>query len=106
MPPRWPRQPDRRDPAYRRLDDRMNFAMHVAVFAATNSGMWFVRTLEAETWPWSKWVTGAWAVGLLVHLIYISAIADYSGYNPQFSSGAVTDTSADPKNTSAKSTKL
>ena len=105
MPPRWPRQPDRRDPAYRRLDDRMNFAMHVAVFGATNSGMWFVRTLEAETWPWSKWVTGAWAVGLLVHLIYIAAIADYSGYNPQFSSGVGTDTGTESKSTSTKSTK-
>jgi hypothetical protein len=78
----------------------MNFAVHVGLFAASNSGMWFVRTLEAETWPWSKWVTGAWAVGLLVHLIYISAIADYSGYNPQFSTGT-----AEPKKTSAKSTK-
>ena len=38
MPPRWPRKPDRCDPAYRRLDDRMNFAMHVAIFAVINSG--------------------------------------------------------------------
>jgi len=101
MPPRWPRQPDRHDPAYRRLDDRMNFAVHVALFAASNSGMWFVRTLEAEAWPWSKWVTGVWALGLLAHFIYIAAIADYSGYNPQFSAGTATD----PKKTSAKSTK-
>jgi len=41
MPPRWPREPDRNDPAYRRLDDRMNFAVHVAIFAASNSGLWF-----------------------------------------------------------------
>ncbi len=28
MPPRWPRQPDRKnDPAFRRLDDRMNFTI-------------------------------------------------------------------------------
>jgi hypothetical protein len=78
MPPRWPRQPDRKDPAYRRLDDRMNFALHVAVFAAVNSGAWFVRTLQAAHWSWTFGLTGVWLAILLTHLIYISAIADYS----------------------------
>ena len=46
MPPRWPRKPDRNDPEYRRLDDRMNFAIHVGLFSATNSGLWFVHNLQ------------------------------------------------------------
>ncbi len=78
MPPRWPRKPDRNDPAYRRLDDRMNFALHVAVFAASNSGLWFFDIVQQASWPWAKWVTGGWAVALLVHLLYILALADYS----------------------------
>ena len=78
MPPRWPRKPDRRDPAYRRLDDRMNFAVHVGIFAASNSGLWFFRILQEQTWPWTVWVTGGWFLGLLAHAIYIFAIADYS----------------------------
>lgn len=78
MPPRWPRQPDRNDPAYRRLDDRMNFAVHVAVFLAVNSGLWFVHNLKEATWPWLIWFTGIWAGILLLHLIYLVAIADYS----------------------------
>ncbi|TVQ52771.1 MAG: hypothetical protein EA366_13825 [Spirulina sp. DLM2.Bin59] len=79
MPPRWPRKPDRKtDPAYRRLDDRMTFAVHVAGFLAGNSGLWFFHELHQATWPWAKWVTGLWAVVLLAHLIYIAAIADYS----------------------------
>lgn len=42
MPPRWPRKPDRQnDPEFRKLDDRMNFAVHTALFIATNSGVWF-----------------------------------------------------------------
>lgn len=41
MPPSWPRKPNREDPAYRKLDDRMNFAVHLAILAATNSGLWF-----------------------------------------------------------------
>jgi hypothetical protein len=78
MPPRWPRQPDRSDPAYRRIDDRMNFALHVAIFAATNSGLWFFRTLAPDNSPWTLWVTIAWLPLLVGHAIYIFAIADYS----------------------------
>jgi integral membrane sensor domain MASE1 len=78
MPPRWPRKPDRKDPAYRRLDDRMNFAVHVAVFAAINSGLWFVQTLKLTSWSWLIWLTGIWVGILLLHFIYIIAIANYS----------------------------
>ncbi|WP_017717086.1 2TM domain-containing protein [Kamptonema formosum] len=78
MPPRWPRKPDRRDPDYRRLDDRMNFALHVAIFAASNSSLWFFRNLQPAPWIWTAWVTGTWALLLLAHGIYIFAVADYS----------------------------
>ena len=78
MPPRWPREPDRNDPAYRRLDDRMNFAFHVAVFSAVNSGLWFVDIFKSADWSWLTWFSGIWFGVLLLHLIYISAIADYS----------------------------
>ena len=78
MPPRWPRKPDRRDPDYRRLDDRMNFAVHVGLFAACNSGVWFFRTLRYAEWRWAYLLTGLWGLILLGHAIYIFAIADYS----------------------------
>lgn len=77
MPPRWPRQPDRNDPAYRKLDDRMNFAVHVAIVAAINSGLWFFHNFLKANWGWLPPLTAAWIVVLLVHLIYISAIAKY-----------------------------
>ena len=84
MPPRWPRKPDRRDPAYRRLEDRINFALHVAIFAATNSGLWFAHQLNPLWVPWVATLTGGWGLVLLGHLIYIGAIADYSGsYTPE-----------------------
>jgi hypothetical protein len=79
MPPRWSRQPDRNDPEYRRLDDIMNFAFHVAVFAASNSGLWFLHNFKNADWGWLIWVTGIWGGVLIAHLIYIFAIADYSG---------------------------
>jgi hypothetical protein len=78
MPPRWPREPDRNDPDYRRLDDRMNFAVHVGIFLATNSGIWFVHNLKQAEWPWLVDFSGIWFGLLLIHLIYITLIADYS----------------------------
>lgn len=78
MPPRWPRKPDRLDPAYRRLDDRMNFAVHVATFAACNSGVWFFRTIQSADWRWAYLLTGLWGLILVGHAVYIFAIADYS----------------------------
>ncbi|HAC65435.1 MAG TPA: hypothetical protein DCF68_18370 [Cyanothece sp. UBA12306] len=78
MPPRWPRLPDRADPEYRRLDDRMNFAVHVGIFLASNSGIWFVHNIKQADWSWIIWFTGIWGGILLFHLLYIVAIADYS----------------------------
>ena len=83
MPPRWPRKPDRRDPAFRKLDDRMTFAVHVAAFSAVNSGLWFAHTINPLWVPWVSKVTLTWLTGLVIHAIYIFAIADYSGtYTP------------------------
>ncbi|MEB3177650.1 MAG: hypothetical protein VKL59_01195 [Nostocaceae cyanobacterium] len=82
MPPRWPRKPDRKDPEYRKLDDRMNFAVHVMIAALINSGLWFFHNLTDVSWEWLPWVTGGWVTLLLAHLIYISAIADYSHSPP------------------------
>ncbi|HIK40515.1 Pr2TM family membrane protein [Thermoleptolyngbya sichuanensis A183] len=79
MPPRWPREPDRNDPAFRKLDDRMTFATHVAAFIAVNSGVWFFRLVQAQTWPWTVWFSGLWLAALVAHGVYIFAIADYSG---------------------------
>lgn len=78
MPPRWSRKPDRQDPDYRRLDDRMNFAVHVAIFAASNSGLWFFHNLLKQDWTWAPWVTVSWLGLLLIHMVYIFGIADYS----------------------------
>jgi hypothetical protein len=78
MPPRWSRIPTRDDPEYRRLDDRMTFATHVALYIALNSGMWFLRLLWRADWGWTPVVSAVWAAILIGHAIYVFAIADYS----------------------------
>lgn len=82
MPPRWPRQPDRKDPDYRRLDDRMNFATHVAIFAPINSGLWFFHNLQSTDWSWLTPFTLVWFSAIAIHGVYIFAIADYSPVTP------------------------
>ena len=92
MPPRWPRKPDRRDPAYRKVGDRINFAVHVAFFAAVNSACWFFHTLDSANLPWIRAFTLAWLAGLIGHAVYIFVIADYSGpYIPDASHTAKGD---------------
>ncbi|MEM1368198.1 MAG: 2TM domain-containing protein [Cyanobacteria bacterium P01_H01_bin.15] len=84
MPPKWPRKPDRTtDPAYRKLEDRINFAVHFAFFAACNSIIWFVHNLKQADWSWIGWLTGVWVIVLVVHFIYIAVIADYSWERPR-----------------------
>ena len=77
MPPRWSRVPTRKDPDYRKLDDRVTFATHVAAFTAFNSGIWFFRLLQRADWQWAIWLTGVWLAALLGHAIYVFAIAKY-----------------------------
>lgn len=79
MPPRWPRKPDpANDPPLRKLEDRINFAVHVAGFSLVNSVIWFFNTVNPGSLPLAKTVTLTMLGILSVHALYIFAIADYS----------------------------
>jgi 2TM domain len=67
MPPKLYRPPDPNDPEYQRLERRINFALHVGIFAASNSCMWFIRSVIYANWEWTFWLTGGWAMLLLGH---------------------------------------
>lgn len=77
MPPKWPRKPDRADPAYRKLEDRINFAVHVAAFTAFNSGLWFFHGFMPGTLLWLPKLTLPWLGLLLGHGVWLFAIANY-----------------------------
>ena len=82
MPPRWPRKPDRADPEYRKLEDKINFAVHFAIFGAVNSCMGFFNTLNPGSLPLAKTISLVWACGLAAHAVYFFVIADYSANQP------------------------
>jgi len=66
MPIRWYGPADPADPTYRHFERIVNLTLHAALFAAVNSGLWFVQELRH---PWSHLgcVTLLWAAGLLLH---------------------------------------
>ena len=79
MPPRWPRKPDRKnDPEFRKLEDRLNFAVHVSLFLAVDSGIWFFHNLNHPEWYWATSFSLIWGGLVIAHLIYVTAIANYS----------------------------
>ena len=77
MPPKWPRKPDRADPAYRKLEDRINFAVHVAAFTAVNSALWFFHGFMPGTLLWLPKLTLPWLGVLGAHCVWLFAIASY-----------------------------
>ena len=67
MPIRWygPANPD--DPTYRHFERIVNLCLHAGVFAAVNSGVWFVQEMR-HPWQGLPWFTGVWLSALLIHL--------------------------------------
>jgi hypothetical protein len=70
MAPRLSKPPDPRDPEYQRVERGVNLALHVGIYGASNSCMWFVRSITYADWDWTVWVSTVWAVLLLGHGIW------------------------------------
>ena len=80
MPPLWPRKPDRSDPDFRRFGDRVNFAVHVALFCSTNSFLWFLSTLKG--WDNGLRLTqfgAVWLLAVVTHGVYVLKVATNPG---------------------------
>ncbi|MDX2273113.1 MAG: hypothetical protein NW237_14350 [Cyanobacteriota bacterium] len=83
MPPRWPRQPTRQDPDYRKLDDRYTLAAHIAIFLTSSTGLEFFHRLWRSDWPWLLPLLGWWGLGLGLHSLWVLVIARYPA-NPLY----------------------
>ncbi|AFY73877.1 hypothetical protein Syn7502_01843 [Synechococcus sp. PCC 7502] len=67
MPPKLSRPPDPNDPEYQQLERRINFALHVGIFTASNSCIWFIRAITYADWEWTPWLTSLWIMLLIGH---------------------------------------
>jgi hypothetical protein len=77
MPPRWPRQPTRQDPEFRKLDDRYTYAAHIAIYLTAASGLTFLNMLYRANWFWLLPLLGCWGLGLGLHSLWIFFVATY-----------------------------
>ena len=72
MPIRWYGPADPNDPTYRHFERIVNACLHGGVFAAVNSGAWFVQEMRHPfpdgTLPW---ITGVWLGLFSVQLISV-----------------------------------
>ena len=72
MPIRWYGPADKNDPTYCHFERIVNFCLHAGIFAAVNSGAWFVQGMRH---PFADstltWVSGGWFTLLVAQLISV-----------------------------------
>lgn len=73
MPIRWYGPADPADPTYRHFARIVNLTLHAALFAAVNSGVWFVEEMR-HPWPQLRWFSLGWAALLLIHASVVIAL--------------------------------
>ena len=72
MPIRWYGPADPEDQTYRHFERIVNLCLHGGVFAAVNSGGWFLQEMS-HPFPSGSltWVTSLWATLWLSQLIWV-----------------------------------
>ena len=70
MPLVWSGPPDPADPAYRHLGRLVNLALHGALYAAVNTGLWVLQGLR-HPFAHLSLVSLGWAGLLLLHLAVV-----------------------------------
>lgn len=56
-----------REEALRRLEKRRDFQAHCVVFVVVNAAVWMLWVVGGSGYPWPAWITGLWAIGLLMN---------------------------------------
>jgi hypothetical protein len=56
-----------REQAVERLKKRRDFQGHLVTYVVVNAALWAVWAATGAGYAWPAWVTGAWAIGLLLN---------------------------------------
>jgi len=56
-----------REQALLRLKKRRDLKAHVVSYCVVNAALWAVWAATGAGYAWPAWVTGAWAIGLLLN---------------------------------------
>jgi len=73
MPIRWYGPADPENPTYRHFERVVNLCLHAGLFAAVNSGLWFVQEMRH---PWNKLplFSALWLTVLIAHLLIVATL--------------------------------
>lgn len=53
--------------ALARLKKRRDFHGHVLAYVLVNAAVWVIWATTGSGYPWPAWLTGAWAIGLIMN---------------------------------------
>jgi hypothetical protein len=56
-----------RERALKRIKQRRDFGGHLVAYVVINAALWAIWALTSAGYPWPVWVSGAWAIGLLLN---------------------------------------
>jgi hypothetical protein len=56
-----------REQAIERLKKRRDFQGHLVTYVVVNAALWGIWALTGAGYPWPAWVTGGWAIGVLLN---------------------------------------
>ncbi len=56
-----------RQRALARLHKKRDFQGHVVAYVVVNAAIWAIWAVTGAGYPWPAWVTGGWAIGLILN---------------------------------------
>jgi hypothetical protein len=56
-----------REQAMEHLKKRRDLQAHLVTYLVVNAALWVIWAVTGAGYPWPAWVTGAWAIGLLLN---------------------------------------
>jgi hypothetical protein len=56
-----------RELALTRLKRRRELGNHLAAYVVINAAVWAIWAVTGSGYPWPAWLTGSWAIGLLLN---------------------------------------
>lgn len=64
-----------RERALARIHKKRDFQGHVVTYIVVNAAIWAIWAATGAGYPWPAWVTGGWAIGLILNAwdVYLRA---------------------------------
>lgn len=56
-----------RELAVSRVKKRRDFHTHLVAYVVVNAALWAIWAVTGAGYPWPAWVTGGWAIGVVLN---------------------------------------